>query len=152
METIEINGRSYLIDIEKATEQGLLKEKDNRPRSWEEYATMGSQDCDGIISATGINDDDDVYICDYDLFKSEDEARAFVALGKLIQLRDAWWGDWRPDWKDNEFKYCIGIYCNNIDTTYHANLSYVLAFPTAEMRDEFLSTFRDLIEQAKMFL
>lgn len=27
METIEINGKSYLIDIEKATEQGLLKEK-----------------------------------------------------------------------------------------------------------------------------
>ena len=37
METIEINGKSYLIDIEKATEQGLLKEKDSKPRSWEEY-------------------------------------------------------------------------------------------------------------------
>ena len=153
METIKINGRSYLIDIEKATEQGLLKEKDNRPRSWEEYATMGSQDCvSSIISATGINDDDDVYICDYDLFNSEDEARAFVALGKLIQLRDAWIGEWRPNWEDNEFKYCIGICSNRIDTTYHVNLSDVLAFPTAEMRDEFLSTFRDLIEQAKMFL
>jgi len=152
METIQINGKSYLIDIEKATEQGLLKVKDNRPRSWEEYAAMRSQDCDSIISATGINDDDDVYICDYDLFNSEDKARAFVALGKLIQLRDAWWGEWRPDWKDNEFKYSIGIYFNRIDITYHANLSYILAFPTAEMRDDFLSTFRDLIEQAKMFL
>ena len=37
MKTIEIDGKSYLIDIEKATEQGLLKEKDNKPHSWEEY-------------------------------------------------------------------------------------------------------------------
>ena len=33
MEMIEINGKLYLIDIEKATEQGLLKEKDSKPRS-----------------------------------------------------------------------------------------------------------------------
>ena len=153
METIQINGKSYLIDIEKATEQGLLKEKDNKPRSWEEYAAMRSQDCvSSIISATSINDDDDVYICDYDLFNSKDEARAFVALGKLIQLRDAWWGDWRPDWEKETIKYSIIAFYNQIvkdDTTHN---SCILTFPTAEMRDDFLSSFRDLIEQAKMFL
>lgn len=160
METIQINGKSYLIDIEKATEQGLLKEKDNKPRSWEEYAAMRSQDCDSIISATGINDDDDVYICDYDLFNSEDEARAFVAFvafGKLIQLRDAWWGEWRPNWEEADGDIYVMYYngdldhilINKIETCYN---SRTLAFPTEEMCDDFLSTFRDLIEQAKMFL
>lgn len=37
MKTIEIDGKSYLINIEKATKQGVLKEKGNKPRSWEEY-------------------------------------------------------------------------------------------------------------------
>ena len=148
METIQINGKSYLIDIEKATEQGLLKEKDNKPQSWEEYAEATS----GIIGYKASLHYSGAYGNQYNIFKNVDEAKAFCALGKLIQLRDAWWGEWRPDWKDNEFKYSIGIYFNRIDITYHANLSYILAFPTAEMRDDFLSTFRDLIEQAKMFL
>ena len=152
METIEINGKSYLIDIEKAIEQGLLKKKDNKPRSWEEYAAMRSQDCDSIISATGINDDDDVYICDYDLFNSEDKARAFVALGKLIQLRDAWWGEWRPDWKNDKCKYGITLSYDEIITTYSYRQSSPLVFPTEEMRDDFAATFMDLIEQAIMFL
>ncbi len=155
METIQINGKSYLIDIEKATEQGLLKEKDNKPQSWEEYSDMREK-----VFGQGYITGYDQYAANhrgnyntiYDVFNSSDEAKAFCALGKLIQLRDAWWGEWRPDWKDNEFKYSIGIYFNRIDITYHANLSYILAFPTAEMRDDFLSTFRDLIEQAKMFL
>lgn len=37
METIKINGKEYQLDIDKAKEQGLLKEKDGKPRSWEEY-------------------------------------------------------------------------------------------------------------------
>ena len=31
-------------------------------------------------------------------------------------------------------------------------INTTLVFPTKEMRDDFLETFRDLIEQAKMFL
>ena len=148
METIKINDKEYLLDIEQAKSRGVLIEKNIKPQSWEEYVEATS----GIVGNKASLHYSDAYGNQYDIFKNVDEARAFNALGKLIQLRDAWIGKWRPNWKDNEFKYCIGIYCNNIDTTYHANLSYVLAFPTKEMRDEFLSTFRDLIEQAKMFL
>ena len=148
METIKINNKEYLLDIEQAKSQGLLREKYNRPRSWEEYTEATS----GIIGYKASLHYSGAYDNQYNIFKNVDEARAFCALGKLIQLRDAWWGDWRPDWKDNEYKYNIEIYFNRIDIAYHTNLSYILAFPTAEMRDDFLSTFRDLIEQAKMFL
>ena len=151
METIQINGKSYLIDIEKATEQGLLKEKDSKPRSWEEYTTYFSPERSFIVSSTGINDDEE-YLCDYDMFNSVEEAEAFLALGKLIQLRDAWWGDWRPDWKEMKYKYCIYNYSNNVRTIFYTTASSILSFPTETMRDDFLETFRDLIEQAKMFL
>lgn len=133
MKTIEIDGKSYLIDIEKATEQGLLKAKDTKPRSWSEYCNNAGRNI-------------------YDKFSSCEESKAFVALGKLIQLRDAWLGEWTPDWNNSEDKYYIWVLNGEmcIGTTIFSQC--MLAFPTEEMRDDFLETFRDLIEQAKMFL
>lgn len=160
METIEINGKSYLIDIEKATEQGLLKEKDNKPRSWEEYtlslknkAYRSTADYDYRYIENGD--------CPYDAFRTPEELKAFWALGRLIQLRDAWVGDWKPDWevewKQSQLssevrKYTIICYSNELSICYTIWRSNVLTFPTEEMATDFLSTFRDLIEQAKMFL
>ena len=148
METIKINGKSYLIDIEKATEQGLLKEKDNKPRSWEEY----DRTLKYLYIASGY-DEIGAGGTRYDHFATENEAKTFCALGKLIQLRDAWIEDWKPDWNDsNKHKWCI---INDIDTlviSLYGNTSRLLSFPTKKMANDFLETFRDLIEQAKMFL
>lgn len=149
MKTIEIDGKSYLIDIEKATEQGLLKEKDSKPYSWEEYVEATS----GIIGYGASVHYSDRYGNKYDTFVTVEEARAFCALGKLIQLRDAWWGEWKPDWSDDKAKYYIHIYDNKICIGSYSNYwQQTFAFPTEEMATDFLETFRDLIEEAKMFL
>ena len=158
METIEINGKVYQLDVEKAKELELLKEKDSKPRSWEEYETAWVMpDCD-VNYASYYNSYDSLT---YDIFNSEEEARAFCALGKLIQLRDAWVGDWEPDWevewKQSQLssevrKYTIICYSNELSICYTIWRSNVLAFPTEEMANDFLNTFRDLIEEAKMFL
>lgn len=148
MKTIEIDGKSYLIDIEKATEQGLLKEKDSKPHSWEEYENTASNNV-FLTSVYQLENDERAY----DVFYSEDEAKAFCALGKLIQLRDAWIGDWKPNWSDDKAKYYIHIYDNKICIGSYSNYwQQTFAFPTEEMATDFLETFCDLIEQAKMFL
>ena len=148
METIKINGKSYLIDIEKATEQGLLKEKDSKPRSWEEYDETLKQ-----LYATSEYDKIGVGGTRYDYFATENEAKTFCALGKLIQLRDAWIEDWKPDWNDsNKHKWCIINDTNNLVIGLYGNTSRLLSFPTKKMANDFLEIFRDLIEQAKMFL
>ena len=145
METIIINDKEYQLDIDKAKEQGLLKEKDTKPRSWEEYDKKFA----GVPHYRGV-------VCDinreFDAFGTHEESLAFGMLGRLIQLRDAWWGDWRPDWNDDEDKYCIYSFNGGmrISNTYHS--PFILAFPTEEMATDFLNTFRDMIEQAKMFL
>lgn len=150
METIEINGKPYLIDTEKAIEQGLLKEKDNRPRSWEEFVKIHySEDIVRGFSATAFDYRQNPL---YNRFNTANEAKAFCALGKLIQLRDAWWGEWKPDWNEVYTKYTIVNVRGCIDFNTATFNSRVLAFPTKEMADDFLETFRDLIEQAKMFL
>lgn len=146
MKTIEID----VIDIEKAAEQGLLKEKDNKPRSWEEYEDTWVCLNSNVTYASEYNSNDSLA---YDIFNSKEEARAFCALGKLIQLRDAWWGKWKPDWSDDKAKYYIHIYDNEICIGSYSNYwQQTFAFPTEEMATDFLETFRDLIEEAKMFL
>lgn len=140
-----INNKEYLIDIEKAKTQGVLKEKDNRPRSWEEYGKklkksyLSSGYDLQALGAGGTR---------YDSFSFDGEARAFLALGKLIQLRDVWWGDW----KDDTGKYSIINYTNKVCLDYIGNTSRIFVFPTEEMACDFIDTFRDLIEEAKMFL
>ncbi len=130
MKTIEIDGKSYLIDIEKATEQGLLKEKDNKPRSWEEFMnTRFPMQCshgnrEDIVLSTAL---------------SQEEAKALKALNKLIILRDAWWGEWKPDWEKSNTKYGICAYRNKIDTFNIILDSCLLAFPAAEMCEDFLN-------------
>ncbi len=135
METIIINDKEYQLDIDKSKELGLLKEKDTRPRSWSEYCNNVGRD-----------------IYEYDEFSSCGESMAFIALGKLIQLRDAWWGEWKPDWKDRKCKYSIEINEEAISKLQVSSINAILVFPTEEMRDDFLETFRNIIEHAKMFL
>ena len=152
METIQFNGNTYLFDISEAFKHHLLKQMPERPTSWIEY----SHTCDmsGYVNAsnldTGENGRGRRF---YDTFNSEDEARAFLALGRLIQLRDAWWGDWRPDWEaGNKRMYCIDVDKNKVCVSCTFTFNYILVFPTKEMCRDFLDKFRDLIEQAKMFL
>lgn len=152
MTTIEINGKEYQLDIDKAKEQGLLKEKDSKPHSWEEYVKMAETvqivPCDAYANYF----DKRQRRITYDVFNSVNEAKAFCALGKLIQLRDAWWGEWKPDLSNDENKYHVWILVDEICIDKAIHIQHVLAFPTEEMAIDFLNTFRDLIEEAKMFL
>ena len=151
METIQFNGNTYLFDIAEAFKHNLLKQMPDRPTSWEEHNDTCERS--GCVNAN-IYD-----TCRfgmrrrfYDTFDSEDEAKAFCALGKLIQLRDAWWGDWRPDWEAGKCMYSIDVNKNTVCLSNAFTFNSILVFPTEEMCKDFLDKFRDLIEQAKIFL
>jgi len=86
-------------------------------------------------------------------FPSKEEAIAAIALAQLCQLRDRYNDGWKPNWEiTSSDKYVI--YYGNGRICKHAcsTVSSPLAFKTAELRDEFLNNFRDLIEQAKPLL
>lgn len=79
---------------------------------------------------------------------SKDLCEAFLAYMKLIQLRNAW----VKDYAHATYSYKIeaednGIMCKSCDY-----FMYGLSFPTPEMADEFMETFRDLLEVAKPLL
>ena len=141
---------------EKTKEIEFVK-KDSKPRSWKEYCDkVVDTDCFRAWFAVGQEDvsvGNRLNCPQANEFNTEKEAKAFLALGKLIQLRDAWCGDWRPDWNDgNVPKYGICNGYNSIGTDQWYSYNRILVFPTAEMRNDFLRTFIDLIEDAKILL
>ena len=131
------------------------KKQDNKPRSWEEYREqVRNTPCFAISvaeegRAIKRNRGGNPFVNE---FNNKEEAKAVITLCKLIQLRDAWWGDWKPNWEDTNKKFTI--FCDRDILVRGTNYSYqrVLAFPTQEMCIDFFETFHDLIEGAKPLL
>lgn len=151
MTTITLEGKEYQLDIEQAEKLGLLKEKDNRVRSWEEfkkkYINKGYVYIEEMkhTQPTAMP----IYIGDQ---LTKHEAKAIAAFSKLLKLRRDWIGEWEPDWLDAEYKFTIVTDGHNVmvlNTYYNAR---ALSFKTRLMAEEFLETFRDLIEEAKILI
>ena len=77
--------------------------------------------------------------------------KPMLALCQLLVCRNAWWKQlgWKPDWNSENEKYCIECQCGKIACNKYATTNKILTFPTPKSRNQFLDTFRDLIEEAK---
>lgn len=76
---------------------------------------------------------------------SKDLCDAFLAYMKLIQLRNAWVKGWDEEYCSYKIEAKNGV----ILSAARARFMYGLSFPTPEMADEFIGTFKDLLEVAK---
>ena len=134
----------YEIDRQKSTfEKIIFKKIPENPKTWEEYCMLNHLkdsfspvygNCSAECSHTGS----------YDEFHTKKRAEQFIALGKLLQLRDYWV-------KRSKFEDAIGIFTWNdgLIATDDCDINeYALTFPTQEMADKFITCFRDLIKQA----
>ena len=134
----------YEIDRQKSTfEKIIFKKIPENPKTWEEYCKR-TKDCPSYygnprknnIFGTRFNGF-------YNEFFTEERAKQYVSLGKLLQLRDYWVKGY------SEFKYALfgteyGISLCDFNGFY----AYSLTFPTKEMAEEFKDCFEDLIKQA----
>lgn len=134
----------YEIDRQKSTfEKIIFKKIPENPKTWEEYCslmegkTVYYTNCNNII-VRGFSDA-------HDKFATKKRAEQFIALGKLLQLRDCWVKGY------DEFRYAV--YGDWLGGTaicdWRENIThYPLTFPTKEMAEEFKDCFEDLIKQA----
>ena len=135
--------QGYEIDRQKSTfEKIIFKKISENPKTWEDYCslmkgkTVYYTNCN-TITVSGFSDA-------HDKFVTKKRAEQFIALGKLLQLRDYWV-------KRSKFKDAICIYTWNdgLIATDDCDINeYALTFPTQEMADKFITCFRDLIKQA----
>ena len=87
------------------------------------------------------------------IFRTEEQARASIALAQLSQLMFVYNEGWQPNWKDPyENKRCIAFRENHINILITIKTQCFLAFKTPKIRDKFLENFEDLIWQAKPLL
>lgn len=134
-----------------------FREKERKlPKSWEEFCKMYPvtnkeyyiDDFSRVLQRTEIGDDRNVED-DKNMLPDRATAEAVLSLCQLIQLRNAYNGDWMPDYNDENRKYTIDFYEDEIFSGEVSNTPSILAFKSREMRDEFLRNFRPLIEKLK---
>ncbi len=144
-----------------------FKEKERKlPKSWEEFCEMFPElnENEAIVSSGTCTIYEAVDCRTEDKLKRNKThdrtwlpdratAEAVLSLCQLIQLRNAYNGDWKPEWKGyctNCRKYTIEFNGGEIETSRTESLSSSpLYFKTEELRDEFLENFRPLIEKLK---
>lgn len=157
METKELKIQipdGYEIDKEKSIfEKIVFKKKDTKPRSWKEYLELNTGfdgvgidwNCGGV-QTTGLHHRGKAIVPTY-------LAQPFIAMMQLMSLRQAWIGDWKPDYYMNmASNWCIEYEPNPgvFSITNHCKTNGGgLTFPTREMTKDFMNCFKDLLEIAK---
>ena len=139
----------YEIDKEKSTFEEIVFKKvedplAKLPKTWKEYCKQTknrqSYHCNPILT----------HICEtrfdgfYNEFFTKERVKQYVALGKLLQLRDYWVKGY------SEFRYAV--YGDKLDGTaicdWRDNINHPLTFPTREMAQKFVECFKDLMKKA----
>lgn len=135
----------------------VIKEKDPKPKSWEEFCDNNDVqkqehyiDSESKVCRLTDKPMKREYTRDKNLCTTAEEAKAFLALMQLRQLRKAWVGDWEPSGED--YYAIVTNSDNTISIGYYKLLLRTLSFPTRKMAQEFLECFRDLCETAKILL
>lgn len=147
----------YEIDKEKSTfEEIVFKKVDsfsNLPETWEEYCKQ-TKGCESYFHTRYPKpcirkspSFDGVY-CE---FSTEERVKQYVALGKLIQLRDYWTNNWKSD-RDSFIVYTARFEPTLIKVGRSLGTNYPLAFPTEQMAKKFKECFKDLLIEASPLL
>ena len=148
-------------NVINATKIVLEKKKKEYPKTYEE--------CCGILGLLNV---DLCFNADYRSFDaSKEQWKRLGLMNQFYQLlicRDAYWkiaGDemgldkpWSPDYFEESYeqgcpvKYVIYYTGTHITKERKCTPSYILCFPSAEMRDAFYENFKELINECKALL
>ena len=143
------------IDWQESAKQEkiVFKKKDPKPRSWEEYCNNFSGELFYFSNRNSIESvvtSDGMSYTAKDYLPSKELAEAFLAMMQLMSLRQAWIGDWKPDWKINATDiWCVIFKEGKLKVDLFCTISMALSFPTKEMAEDFMNCFKDLLEIAK---
>ena len=124
------------------------------PKTWEDCCKV-LEEGEFINSASEIKQVSFNNISEFDKNLLPDGlGKSMLSLCQLLICRNAWWKQlgWKPDWDKPDEKHCIVRKGEAADKQIKSFESCILAFPTYEVRDQFLDSFRDLIEEAKELL
>ena len=152
-QTIEIevpDGKKAVLKDGKVVFEDI---KPQLPKTWEDFCKQNRiKDGECFLYSDSeiiklIDFDREEYI-DRNVLPNIQAAKAHLALMQLHQLRDCYRQSWEPNCLNNSRKWCILRYEDKLFVDIHFNRNEFLSFQTKEIAEEFLTNFRDLIEQA----
>lgn len=132
----------------------IFEKKSQLPKTWEEFCEQNNikkseyyLDTSSCVIVIGYGKR--YSSSDRNLLPSKEAAEAHLALMQLHQLRDCWREGWLPDWKDgNQKKYVIVYDKGEFEIWQYHTVNHFLSFQDEKRAEEFLTNFRELIEQA----
>ena len=157
-QTIEIevpNGKKAIWKDNKVIFENI---KPQLPKTWEEYVTFhfpvdkfpeNHYVCaeTSLFSCHTTNSDYESVLQTKNILTSDKTIKQHLALMQLHQLRDCYRQGWEPDWNGYS-KYVIVKDRGKYDVFTSNWASRFLTFQDTETAKEFLTNFRELIEQA----
>ena len=150
-QTIEIDVPDGKIAIWKDNKVVFEDIKPQFPKTWEEFCKQNEVKKNEYYLDTSsciivISDSKRYSGSDRNLLPSKEAAEAHLALMQLHQLRDCYRQGWIPD--DNHDNYLILNNKGKYNISVNNWTSHFLTFQDRERAEEFLTNFRELIEQA----
>ena len=148
--------KGYEIDKEKSTFEDIVFKKiedsfSKLPKTWEEYRNCTRRDTSYYSASTENYIHTSNFTGFYNEFSTRERVEQYVALGKLIQLRDYWTNNWKSD--ENSFIiYTARTHSNLMRVGICRGTNYPLAFPTEQMAEKFKECFNDLLIKASPLL
>ena len=118
---------------------------DRLPKTWDEYCIKHGEDGDKIKASLNT-----AYMTiNKHIFSDYKQAQAHIAKMKLHLLRDDYRIGWVPEWGNiDEFKFSIEMVGNEFTVENYGITRHFLAFQDKKRANEFLTNFRELIEEA----
>lgn len=118
---------------------------DRLPKTWDEYCAKHGEVGDKIKASLNT-----AYMAiNKYTFSDSKQAQAHIAMMKLHLLRDEYRNGWKPDWRNvDESKFVIEMVANELSINNYGITRYSLSFQDEKRAEEFLTNFRELIEQA----
>lgn len=136
----------------------IVKERKGKPKSWEEFCnTTPIKAGEVLINCNNSATSNPFIKAKYSIgheragkywCTSEEEAKAFLALIQLRQLRKEWVGDSVISYPYNSI---VNSKFSGV-VVKETSFSHPLTFPNKEMAEEFFDYFKDLCETAKILL
>lgn len=127
---------------------GAFEEKeligDRLPKTWDEYCAKHGEVGDKIKASLNT-----AYMTiNKHIFSDYKQAQAYISKMKLHLLRDEYRQGWKPNYNIRQDKYTI-TYSNNWGLTVIIyQTPRFLSFQSREIAEEFLTNFRELIDEA----
>ena len=114
------------------------------PKTWEEYRKMKGDEGEKANAALNF-----AYTSINSAFPDYHDTQKHIALMKLHLLRDDYRIGWVPEWGNiDESKFSIEMVGNEFTVENYGITRHFLSFQDKKRANEFLTNFRELIEEA----